>query len=201
MQDSLISAIIELEWSMFSQVENTGGPASCQSDPGTFAIMRRSQLHAWSKEVQESYLQDLKTANSQGRNLMTEKYARMMASTYPEEYSRIAGMLPPVDTETQRLIEDIVAINVVWKEQLASKYPTLNGKGRPIRSSQDSPYTTSIETYLRGELTTYSPATIRLLHEHTTSQQEKGVNGAEVHLLNMVQEYGYTSLAEAEAEA
>lgn len=65
---------------------DVGGPASCQMRPDTFKIMRKSQAATWSDELLASYLEDLKTATREGRNIMTEKYARMMESTFPEEY-------------------------------------------------------------------------------------------------------------------
>lgn len=92
MRDELMSEIIKLEWDMFSHVSNVGGPASCQMRPDTFKIMRKSQAATWSDELLASYLEDLKTATREGRNIMTEKYARMMESTFPEEYRKLAGI-------------------------------------------------------------------------------------------------------------
>ena len=93
MRDELMSEIIKLEWDMFSRVSNVGGPASCQMRPDTFKIMRKSQAATWSDELLASYLEDLKTATREGRNIMTEKYARMMESTFPEEYRKLAASL------------------------------------------------------------------------------------------------------------
>ena len=95
MRDELMSEIIKLEWDMFSHVSNVGGPA-CQMRPDTFKIMRKSQAATWSDELLASYLEDLKTATREGRNIMTEKYARMMESTFPEEYRKLAASLRPV---------------------------------------------------------------------------------------------------------
>ena len=198
MRDELMSEIIKLEWDMFSHVSNVGGPASCQMRPDTFKIMRKSQAATWSDELLASYLEDLKTATREGRNIMTEKYARMMESTFPEEYRKLAASLPPVDKETLQKIEEIVAINVGWKAELFDRYPRLSGKGRPLRTSEDSAMETSFETYLRGELKTYSARTITLLHELTLRQQQDGVNGAALNLLNQVQQYGYATLEQAE---
>ena len=183
MRDELMSEIIKLEWDMFSHVSNVGGPASCQMRPDTFKIMRKSQAATWSDELLASYLEDLKTATREGRNIMTEKYARMMESTFPEEYRKLAASLPPVDKETLQKID---------------RYPRLSGKGRPLRTSEDSAMETSFETYLRGELKTYSARTITLLHELTLRQQQDGVNGAALNLLNQVQQYGYATLEQAE---
>ena len=96
-KDDLVSKIIEREWDMFQNVENIGGKASCQQDYQTFEIMRYSQAMSWSEETLESYLKDLQKAQKNKRNLLTEKYARMMESTSPLEYAQIESLLPPLD--------------------------------------------------------------------------------------------------------
>ena len=85
---TLVDAVVTAEWEMFSNVQNVGGKASCQMDPKTFRIMRSSQMDNWDDELLGSYLEDLLNARLEGRNLVTEKYARMMESTFPEEYAR-----------------------------------------------------------------------------------------------------------------
>ena len=198
MRDELINGIIKLEWDMFSTVANVGRKAACQTRPETFAIMRRSQEETWPDALLESYRKDLERAAAEGRNLMSEKYARMMESTHPAEFNALKDRLPPVDAATLRRIEDIVAVNVAWKLDTAARFPLLNGRGRPVRSVEDSPAETSFETYLRGELKTYSPETVLLLHEFTLRQKRDGVNGVELNLCNQVKQYGYASLEEAE---
>ena len=49
-----IEAIIRLEWKQFQGVHNEGGRASCQDDPKTFEIMRKSQFLTWDLEALES---------------------------------------------------------------------------------------------------------------------------------------------------
>ncbi len=198
MKESLVVKIVEVEWRMFSTVVNSGGPSCCQMDPATFEIMRHSQIGAWPEELQGCYLADLTHAWREGRNLMSEKYARMMEFTFPDEYREIAHRLPVIDEATRSLIEDIVAVNVEWKLEIADLYPELSRKGRPVRAHDDSVRATSFETYLRAELQTYSPQSIRILHAHTVAQKKSTINGLAVTLLNMVNRYGYTSLAQAE---
>ena len=77
-KDDLVSKIIEREWDMFQNVSNIGGKASCQQDYQTFEIMRYSQAMSWSEATLKSYLTDLQNARKNKRNLLTEKYARMM---------------------------------------------------------------------------------------------------------------------------
>jgi hypothetical protein len=198
MREKLVQRIVEREWAMFSTVSNVGGPADCQSDPASFAIMRTSQFSGWPGELLESYLADLEIAAREGRNLMSEKYAWMMESAFPGEFAKIAGCLPVPDQDSLALIEEIVAVNLEWKLELNERYPLLSGRGRILRAQDDSVRESSFETYLRGELKTYSPRSLRILHRHTAEQQENGVNGAEAVLLNQVRQYGYASPAEAE---
>ena len=145
-----VRRIAEAEWKLFEQVHNIGGRASCQDSPDTFFIMRSSQLMAWSEAMQESYWNDLITATQQGRNLLTEKYAHMMARTSPAEFSRIRSQLPARLPEKDTYIDAICAVSAAWQEQLAQQYPHLVGRGRAIRKETDSLYETSFETYLWG---------------------------------------------------
>lgn len=193
----MIKEILKIEEDMFTRVENIGGRASCQDDLATFRIMRSSHFASWSKAALESYLQDLREAKEKGRNLLAEKYARMMESTAPLEYARIKNLLPPLEPEVIFLIDKIVKIDLEWQEELLKRYPHLVRRGRPLYSSADTPFITSVETYLRGELATYSPRTLALYYRNCLEQREKGINGAEVVLAHMVKQYGYRSLEEA----
>lgn len=196
-RENVIDSIIEAEWKMFRDVPNIGGRASCQDDSKTFRIMRAGQAAAWSDAALESYLEDLNEAERSGRNLLTEKYARMMRSTSPLEYSQIEHLLPPVDPEAIELIERIVRIVLEWEEELLEKHPYIIKRGRPLFSREDSIGVTSMETYLKGELSTYSLRTLELYLDHLQKEQSENVNGSAIPLLYMVKQYGYDSLEEA----
>ena len=183
---------------MFSSVANAGGPASCQNEPDAFQVMRRSQAQTWSYSLLQSYLNDLETASGAGINLMTLKYARMMEYTHPDEYEKIKDELPPVDEQALRRIEDILTIHLQWEEELDQRYPHLRVRGRPATSQMDNVSTTSVETYLRGELSTFSPRSIEIHYQDTLQARDRGINLAEQILLNTVQAYGYASLEDAE---
>ena len=198
-KEELIAKIVATEWTMFQNVTNVGGRAACQDNFETFNIMRSSQASAWSEAALASYLEDLTEAQEIGRNLLTEKYARMMEFSAPQEYMRIQNHLPPLDQETRSLIEWIVQSNLVWEEELNAKFPHIRRRGRPASSSADAPHVTSIETYLRGELATYSPRTLALYYQNILEQKAANINGAELVLAITMQRYGFRSLEAANA--
>jgi len=193
----LILKIVGKEFEMLQNVKDMYGRASCQDNPKTFKIMRTSQFAGWSTEALESYLNDLDEAAVSNRNLLAEKYARMMQSTLPLKYFEIKHLLPELDQETILLVNRIVAIEVEWQKEAMNKYPDIVGRGRPIYSSQDSSTSTSMETYIRGELLTYSRKTLDLYYQNCLRLKSKGINGAVVTLLTMVKMYGYGTLEEA----
>ena len=92
---------------MFQTVKNIGRKASCQDNKKTFYLIRSSQFRSWSIEILDSYLIDLKEAEGKGRNLLTEKYARMMESTSPEEYNGIKNQLPALEEGIVFLVDEI----------------------------------------------------------------------------------------------
>ena len=195
----LVGTIIVAEWELFDRVHNRGGRAACQDDRETFFLMRSAQLSAWTEAMQESYYRDLCRAREQGRNLLSEKYGYMMARTSPEEYKQIRDLLPPYSEVKTALIGDICQVQVEWQEELSRKYPRLIGNGRVIHRAQDGVYSTSCETYLWGELESYSIETVRLYSEYVNALKAEGRNLNEMILANMVSQYGYSSLEAAES--
>ena len=185
----LVGTIIVAEWELFDRVHNRGGRAACQDDRETFFLMRSAQLSAWTEAMQESYYRDLCRAREQGRNLLSEKYG----------YMQIRDLLPPYSEVKTALIGDICQVQVEWQEELSRKYPRLIGNGRVIHRAQDGVYSTSFETYLWGELESYSIETVRLYSEYVNALKAEGRNLNEMILANMVSQYGYSSLEAAES--
>ena len=193
-KERLMDQLIELEWEAFDKVRNQGGRASCQDDYDTFLIMRKSQYLEWNEELLQSFLTDLQNANLVGWNLIAEKYARMMESTEPEQYKVVADTLPIITEDKQKVIDGIVDIQVSWMEQFADEYPRTAGNARNIHSYDDNDYGTSYETYLRGELSTYSDNTLQLYGAMIVSLLKEGKNLAKLIMANTVKMYGYDSL-------
>lgn len=198
-REERILGICRREWEMFSRVRNTGGRAACQNDGEFFRQMRACQFAAWSNDMLASYETDLKQAEAEGRNLLEEKYAWMMASTHPEEFSRIASRLPPLAPEKAGLIDAIVAIQLAWEREVDERFPHFRSGGRPLTRDADSMWVTSFETYLAGELKTYSLRTLRLFLEHMRKTRQEGGNLAMEVAANTARVYGHESLEAAES--
>ena len=190
--------IAQKEWRQFRRVHNFGGPADCQQDKDTFLAMRCSQFMAWTPAVKSSYEQDLDDAVAEGRNLLAEKYAYMMRETAPEEYARLADQLPAVSAGKKALINRIIGYVVDWSSEMQDKYPWLMATSRPVHAGQGG-YATSIETYTRGELSTYSEQTLALLLDHYQAMKARNINIHEVTVGVTVRLYGFESLEQAEA--
>ena len=194
----MIDKVIAEEWSQFDKVENEGGRADCQDDYETFRIMRKAQYMTWSKEMLESFYADLIVAKNSGWNLIMEKYARMMQSTNPLGYARLEKDLPVINEDRIRIQEEIIKIQVGWMEDFAKLYPKLAGNMRTIRTSSDTSFNTSYETYLRGELCTYSEKTMLLYASFIIGLLKAGRNLAIETMGNTAKMYGFESLKEAE---
>lgn len=194
----LVDYMVSLEWKAFDEVQNQGGRADCQDDWGTFSIMRKSQYLTWPKELLISFIHDFRAANNKGWNLITEKYGRMMKTTDPDSYAEIADKLPGLSPAQESIIEQIVEIQVSWMEQFAEAYPHMAFNSRSIRTEEDSPWNTSYETYLRGELSTYSHETLKLYGSFVVGLARAGENLAKMIITNTALLYGYESLEHAE---
>ena len=195
---ALIAEVVRHEWQQFDRVNNQGGRADCQDDWKTFEIMRTAQYRQWDTPVLESYLKDLKAAEEAGWNLVTEKYARMMQHTDPAGYAALKDRLPARSAERLAAQEEVIAVHVAWNEAMAAAYPRYSGGGRPLHTAEDTPYETSSETYLRGELSTYSDATFALYRDMVLRKKAAGENLVEQIAGEQVKQYGYGSLEEVE---
>lgn len=192
----LIESIIALEWEAFDKVDNEGGRADCQDDYETFYIMRKSQYLTWNEPLLESFLKDLKRAKEAGWNMISEKYARMMESTCEEEYDKLKDKLPFVSGEKKAVVEQIVAIQVGFMEAFAKEYPKMAENARVIHTSEDTFFRTSYETYLRGELLTYSDDTLKLYGQMIVALARENKNLAKMIMENTAHMYGYTDLSQ-----
>lgn len=196
---TIIDEIIDAEWRFFDKVENEGGRAGCQDDFETFQIMRKSQFLTWDEPTLQAYAEDLRKAGEVGRNLIQEKYARMMASTAPAQYASFAHLLPPLSAGQLETIEAVIEIQVAWRERFAHDYPHMSDQARLIRTAEDTPYQTSFETYLRGELGTYSARTLTAYRNMIEGYRLRGDNITLRTMDETAKLYGYKNLDDAES--
>ena len=196
--EELADKVTKYEFKAFDKVKNEGGRAYCQDDYFTFEIMRKSQYLTWNREMLMQYLYDFDREYRLGHNLITEKYGRMMISTAPEEYEKIKDNFPEISKEKSDIIEAVVAMQVKRREEFSIKYPKLSGRARTVHTDEDLPYDTSYETYLRGEISTYSDKMLELYARYIVDLENKGVNVTEEIMKNSVKMYGYSSLEDAE---
>ena len=197
----MVDKIVALEWKQFDRVNNEGGRASCQDDFETFQIMRKSQYLTWTEELLKNYYQDLTVAEQKGWNLIMEKYARMMEHTNPDKFLLLEKDLPELEEEREMIQELVVDIQVQWMEEFAKQYPRMAENARVVRSHEDTEYETSYETYLRGELGTYSEETFVLYTEFIICLSKEGRNLTKEIMENTAKLYGYDSLESAERGA
>ena len=171
-REELVDAIIKFELDMFEQVR-TAEPSLCKDRPETFRVMRRMTHSVLSTETLESYLEDLQKAKAEGRNLLTEKYARM------------DNRIPPL--KINRLIGDIVELETRWMRELSQKYP------HSFRGGSGS-----FELYFSSELETYSDETLKLYFGDVSRAEKEGRNLAEERYTKLSQQIGYGSIDEME---
>ena len=198
-RDEIIDEIIKLEFEAFDKVQNKDGRASCQDDWPTFYVMRKSQYLTWTDEMLKVLLALWKENKAKGWNMITEKYARMMESTAPDEYRELEANLPERSARTRAIVDQIANIQVGWMEEFAKDYPKLADDARDITSREDTINNTSYETYLRGELLTYSEELIKLYGEFVVRLSQEGKNLAKMTIENTAKLEGFSSLEEAES--
>lgn len=197
-KEEKVDMIVELEWKEFDKVQNEGGRADCQDDWDTFMVMRKSQYLTWTEKMLDEYLWYFNECMKEGRNLITEKYGRMMESTVPWEYENIKDKLPALSKERKAVMEAVIRIQVGWMEEFAEEFPRMAGNARSIHTSEDRVFNTSYETYLRGELGTYSEELMGMYGRFVADLAKEGKNLARMTMENTAKLYGYASLEAAE---
>jgi hypothetical protein len=197
-KEELVEEIATLEFEAFDKVKNEGGRASCQNDWATFSIMRKSQYLTWSKTMLIQYLYDFHREYGRGHNLIEEKYGRMMESTAPEKYEEIKSYFPELSQDKKDIIEQIVLFQVGWMERFSEEYPELAGNARRIHTYEDNSEDTSYETYLRGELGTYSDKMLELYGRYVVDYARSGKNLTRDIMELSVKMYGYEDVEDAE---
>ena len=166
----IVERILEIEVEMFLSVPAVREP-ECRSRIEDMKLHRRGQFAGWSEETCASYLEDLQRAKTEGKNLMTLKYARM------------DDLIPPLSTNPA--IGRIRDRFVDWQRQVISRYPNI------MRGARDLD---GFAAYLEAELETYSDRTLELLRADVEACSRAGGNlSLEVYRL-LAEQAGYDSI-------
>lgn len=167
----LINQILEIELEWFLTV-NPQLTAECQQHPEVFRLMRGSGFGTWSEETLALYLEHLVAAQSEGRNLLREKYAK------------IENSMPCINTS--QVLNDSVEIQERWQKEMTEKYP------RMFREEAAAGFS----WYLRCELDTYSSAVLESYLNDLKSALLGGRNLAIEAYDRVAQKLGFSSLEE-----
>lgn len=168
--EQIIRDILEIEAAMFLEAASPTDP-DCAQRMDDMRLHRSSQFAGWSNETLRSYLEDLRQAVAEGRNLMTLKYARMSDSI-----ARLSH---------DPRIPEILETCVIWQASFISEYPNVMRGGRNLDDFRN---------YLRGELETYSSGTLRLLKADVDDYLSRGKSMTVDIYKRMARLAGYESL-------
>jgi hypothetical protein len=117
-----------------------------------------------------------------GRNLFTEKYARM------------DNLIPTINSNP--IINKIVKIEAQWQAEIQYKYPALYS--RFCRSTEESEESTNFSVYLRCELETYGDTTLTIYYEWVKQAKDSGINYSLLMLKNIIKKSGFENIQKAE---
>lgn len=172
---SLLKEIVDAEWAMFRSVK-ASEPAACQEEEGTFRTMRWMSHAVLPEGLLKILAGHLGEAAQAGRNLMTEKYARM------------EGRIPPLSQSP--LIPEIVAIECAWMLALNRRYPlTFPGMGDRF------------QTYLACELETLPVAFLEGYRALLRTAEAEGRNLVEERYTLLFQRLGYPTIEAREQQS
>jgi hypothetical protein len=98
----------------------------------------------------------------------------------------------------RKIIKRITDRNLSWYAELSRMYPAIAALGRPAYTSQEKDGYASIESYMLGELASYSYRTLNIYEEYQEKLFCKGKSIPQITLENTMKKQGFSSLKEAE---
>lgn len=158
-----LERVVALEWGQFDAVLGMNGRAGCQDDLRRFSAYRCAQYLAFPHGLIPRVLAELEQAELGGRNLVEEKYARMMAATDPTEFNRTwANALPLTSPVKRGALAQLRELLAPALAQAARDLPQAHRHARPDVSSAGM---VSALDYFLAELEGYSLSTIFYLRD------------------------------------
>ena len=158
-----LERVVALEWEQFDAVLGMNGRAGCQDDLRRFSAYRCAQYLAFPHGLIPRVLAELEQAELSGRNLVEEKYARMMAATDPAEFNRTwANALPLTSAVKRGTLGQLRELLEPALAQAARDLPQTHRHARPDVSSAGA---VSALDYFLAELEGFSLSTIFYLRD------------------------------------
>lgn len=181
-REKMLKQIATFEWDFFTKVNNFNRRAYCQDNSVTFIFSRLCYWSIYNDVILNSYMNDLINAKENNRNLLTEKYAYIMKYTDTEYFKKIEKYLPDTSNYKNTLIHAIMLIYMKWEEDVRKNNPGILDNNRDLYNPYKSTANTSIESYFRGELNSYSESTLNLILKYYLSAFQKKINLVEKNL-------------------
>lgn len=174
---AVLREIVALEWEQFDRVEGMFGRASCQDDLQSFFVYRLAQHLAFPRAALPYILDDLRSAEAGGRNLVEEKYARMMEATDPERYAATwAARLEAPSPVRAAVLGEIADLVRARLEEASRDLSVTSGHARGTVSE---PGRVSALDYYLAEAAGYRLRTLFALRDGLLRQERGRMNAIE----------------------
>ena len=164
MKDDLIISIIQQEWPLFTSTQNVDHRSPCQDQMANFIVSRHAYWSMYSTPV------------------VTFKYGYMMEATHPDEFLAIKDKLPSISNVKLSLVTAIMALYMKWELDIQLEIPGYDTHHRPIQAKDNSLTHTSVETYMTGELQSYSENTLECILAHFLQCSKNNINPVQEYL-------------------
>lgn len=166
--------LVQLEWIHFDAVQGLNGRAACQDDATGFFIYRVAQYLSFPHELIMLVHDDVVAADAAGRNVISEKYARMMEKTDPAAFERDwAGRLEAPSPVKRCVMEAVEHVLYRMLDAAASELPET---AQHVRGTISRPQLISSIDYFMCEIQSYSLRTLRILRDGLRRQLGEHVN-------------------------
>lgn len=171
---SALRELVQLEWVHFDTVQGMSGRAACQDDAVGFFVHRVAQYLSFPRESIMAVRDDVVAADAAGRNVIREKYARMMEATDPVAFARDwSGRLEASSPVKCCVLDEIEG---TLRSMLDIAQCELPATAQHVRGSITQPKLISSIGYYVCEIQSYSLSTLTCLRDGLQRQLSDHVN-------------------------
>ena len=171
---SALRELVQLEWVHFDTVQGMSGRAACQDDAVGFFVHRVAQYLSFPRESIMDVRDAVVAADAAGRNVIREKYARMMEATDPVAFARDWSGRLEAPSPVKRCVLD--EIEGTLRSMLDIAQSELPATAQHVRGSITQPKLISSIGYYVCEIQSYSLSTLRCLRDGLRRQLSDHVN-------------------------